>query len=119
MTQPNGDAEIDGQIAGQHIRVKGYRSIDVVLMVLVAGVFVAATYVYRDQQDQRRSEQLSTKQEHADIAGAVKALDLTMQEQTYVLTLKQEERERLNLSMPPSLRTKLYDRLYDDTRRAR
>lgn len=118
MTDENGH-EIDGQIAGQHIRVKGYRSIDVVLMVLVAGVFVSATYVYRDQQEQRRAELAEMKQEHAGIESALRALNDTTQEQTYVLTLKQDERERLNLSMPPSLRAKLYDRLYDDTRRAR
>lgn len=47
------------------------------------------------------------KAEHAKIVTAVEGVKEVVAEQTYVLTLDQKEREALNLSMPPSLRSKI------------
>lgn len=47
------------------------------------------------------------KAEHGKIVAAVESVENTMAEQTYVLTLPQQQREALNLSMPHTLRNKI------------
>lgn len=47
------------------------------------------------------------KREHENIVKVVATVETAVTEQTYVLSLTQEERERLKITMPPSLRSKI------------
>lgn len=51
--------------------------------------------------------QLDSRDEHASLKGAIDSQREAQQEMTYILTLKQEAREALNLSMPDSLRKRM------------
>lgn len=111
MADDNGP-ELDAEIAGQKVRSKGIRFLD-----LVVGACLIYAVIVKPYFDDRRTDTNweARKKEHQEIAEASKVISQTMSELSYIVSLDPEERKRLNLSMPDSLR----ERMYDDRRRAR
>lgn len=108
MAEEN-NQEVDGTIAGQHIRVKGYRFTDLLILLAFSGMFGMAWMVYQDMKAAQAQLATKTSADHEHIVRSVADLRDAMSEQTYVLTLNQGDRERLRIEMPRSLREKLYD----------
>lgn len=71
------------------------RGLGTILTIGVAGMVLIGSWVW------------DGKAEHKDITTAVGLVVEQMSEQTYVLSLKPEDREKLNISMPHSLRNKI------------
>jgi hypothetical protein len=78
-------------------RVRGH---DIIVVILVVMLFCAVGFLVwdHDHRSAQRIEALSTGQQ--EVIDEVSAL-------TYVMTLTAEERTKLSLSMPESLRKKL------------
>jgi uncharacterized protein YpmS len=88
---------------GPWVSFRGAGFLLIVKLLLVVAVLVLVLIHDREDQLARASIMATLTQQVAQQTATTEAL----QEQTYVLTLKQEEREKLNLRMPPSLRAKL------------
>ena len=86
--------QLDWQGFGMRARVRGH---DVIVVVLLVALFVGVGYLIFDH-DKRSSDRVMRLTEAQErVVDEVSAL-------TYVMTLTQEERLRLNISMPESLR---------------
>lgn len=70
------------------------------ILVLLVGVVIALGYLHHQSQEQRL----------ADSSAQHTKIEDKFNEMIYVLSLPQADRERLNLSMPDSLRAKTHRR---------
>lgn len=128
MSDDNNGAEIQAEIGGQKVRTKGYRAVDIVLIILTVGVFGGGYLTLQEFKDARRLELERITAEHVHLLTqmaqqtlGIKALETATQEQTYVLTLDPKRREALNLDMPDTLRRRVWEQERDrsDSRRTR
>jgi hypothetical protein len=102
-------AEYERRLSGGDVKIgwmgfklegKGRAVVSVVLALVVIGVLMAGGYAHDRKTDQSGAQQTH---EHAQI-------DERLNEMIYVLTLSSEEKERLKLQMPESLRRKQLER---------
>ncbi len=100
--------DFHARVAGQELRIRKYRAMDVVLILSVLGVFVGAVLVYQDQKELRQKEANLVTLEHMHLRQEIKGMKEATEEQTFVLTLSQAKREALNLDMPETLRRKAW-----------
>jgi len=70
----------------------------------------AAIAVQSSTKDAALALAASTKMEHEKLGHAIERSVEAQQEMNYILTLSQEDRMRLRLQMPDSMRRKLVDR---------
>lgn len=106
--ESEGGQDFHAKIAGQELRIRKYRVMDLVLILAVLGVFVGAVLVYQDQRELRHKESNLMTMEHLHLRQEIKGMKEATEEQTFVLTLSQAKREALNLDMPESLRRKAW-----------
>lgn len=107
LDNDNNDPQADFEIAGQKASFRNYSALSVMSIITILGTFLALFFVYNDIRSEIRKAQDLTISEHAKLGITVEALGEAISVQTYILTLTQAERERLNLSMPESLRKRL------------
>lgn len=108
---PDTDGEgqdFQAKVAGQEIRIRRYRAMDLVLIISVLGVFGGAAIVYQDQRDMRRAEQILATSEHMMLRKEIREMNEAIVEQTFIQTLSQIEKQSLQLDMPESLRRKAW-----------
>lgn len=124
---------IEGTFAGQRARLSGRETIYLIitaaamsfsgylLLTLVDGTIdsintwakvVDAQIKLRSEEHNRLAElidrhQAGMVQQHEDNNALVRTMSSLIDEQNWLITRTEEERRRLNLSMPPSLREKL------------
>lgn len=77
---------------GTEVEVRGYDIINILLVAAVAGI---GTYLWVGKDEHKQIMQHQVIQEQM------------LAEMIYVLSLPQEQRDKLNISMPQSLREKL------------
>jgi hypothetical protein len=85
---------------GFRLEGKGRAVVGVLLALAVVAILMAGGYAH-DKKNEEASTQ--RQKEHT-------AMEERLNEVVYVLTLSQQERERLNLSIPDSLRRKQIER---------
>lgn len=91
---------VEGSFAGQTFRLQGRESIYLMITLLA---LVAVGFMLWQSLDRSAVE-------HRDLGQAMGTLNETMQEQNYIITLPDEDRKALKLSMPRSLREKTLER---------
>lgn len=108
MAEDDKDKEFDAEGMGVKVHTRGYRFTDLVILIafIAAGAFIF--FAYQDMRQSRSELAVATKSDHDHIVRSIADLKGSINEQTYVLTLKQEDRERLRLDMPQSLRERIY-----------
>lgn len=106
--QPEQQPSFDANIAGQSIRTRGYRAVDLIIVLGATALCGLFWLLYVDLRVEIKRAQEQGTVEHKALGDVIRDSVLAQREQTYVLTLKQEDRERLNLDMPDSLRLRLY-----------
>lgn len=99
--------EAEGQTpGGWKGKIRGFRIADLVMAVIV--IWALAVKPYMDsERDEKREAAIS--KEHSVIAEAQKDIAVAFTEFSYIISMPQDQRAALNLSMPQSLREKLYD----------
>lgn len=115
-TLPDEQPEFDASIAGQTVRTKGYRAIDLVVVLGATALVGLFWLLYVDLKGEVQRTRDQATMDHKSLGDVIKESTIAQREQTYVLTLPQGDRERLNLDMPDSLRLRLYG---GDVRRPR
>lgn len=90
------DVEVEGPF-GTRIKFYGRQLTSVLLMVMIV---IGIGYLI-SQHDSKASEAMSKIQANQE------ALAQHMDEMIYVISLSEKDREKLNISMPPSLRNKI------------
>lgn len=111
MSEDSGP-EFEGKIAGQEVRAKGIRFLDLVVGACLIYAVIVKPY-FDDQRADTRWELM--KKEHNNIAETTKLMAQSIAELSYIVSLDTDERKSLKLAMPDSMR----ERMYDDRRRAR
>ena len=105
--------ELEGEAPGGFKgKIRGFRIADLILAVVV--VWALAVKPYLDSERDRARDAAIAK-EHSTIAEAQEKIAVAFTEFAYIITLEQDRRSALNLSMPQSLREKIYS----EPRRAR
>jgi len=94
------ELELDGP-GGLKFRVRGYDFLTLVILGIATGL----GWLLWDLR-------ANAQREHAEITKTQVVVETSVAEMAYILTLSQAEREKLNLSMPESLRKKARDRNY-------
>ena len=111
--------ELPGGIKG---RVQGYH-LGNILQLVMAAVLTAATMILYDlRQEAKASGEKTSKQvseEHDKLRISIDRGAEAQEELNYIITLSTEDRERLGLGMPESLRKKLITRNGYSTHSAR
>ena len=83
------DKEIDVTIAGQHVRTKGYRQMDLIWLPLVMGVGYSAFGIYQHEataQTETRTIAQSVKEANQEIVRQLKENNLQVVESMKTLT---------------------------------
>lgn len=100
--------EVDGMVFGQKFNLKGRESIYLLITMIL---LIAVGYMLWDSTKSMRQDmaiQTTTlSQQHEALNKAVVDLNSSMLEQTYIMTLTQDERDKLKLAMPKSLRDRI------------
>jgi hypothetical protein len=91
--------ELEAEIAGQKLKLKGYHIGNILQIVLALVIGYAGLQMY-----EARGE---LKNEHGVMTLVLQKQLEAQVEFNYIITLKQDDRERLNLRMPESLRNKV------------
>lgn len=94
-----GQEEVSGEIAGQKFSYKGMHFGNVLQIALTVAICYAGWQMYESRTE--------AKAEHGVMTDVLKKQLEAQVEFNYIITLKQEDRERLNLRMPESLRNKV------------
>ena len=104
----HGDEDTEASVEGPGFKskIRGFRMADVVLAVVV--IWALAVKPYFDTQRDNERETAIAK-EHAAIAAAQEKIAVAFTEFSYIISMPQEQRSALNLTMPQSLREKLLD----------
>lgn len=97
MAEQRNGGHLDVEGFGLRARVRGH---DIIVVVLIVLLFGAVGYLVWDH-DHKNSERMTVLS-----AGQQRVIE-EVSALTYVMTLTAEERAKLNLSMPESLRKKL------------
>lgn len=106
---------VDVEVAGQKARLRGYRSMDVIGIFGFLAMCACAFLLWNDFKQDARAAVIATAKEHQELRDSNRQVAVAVAEFAWILTLKQDDREKLNLAMPESLR----NRLYEDPRRGR
>lgn len=93
-------------------KIRGFRMADLVLGVIV--IWALAVKPYLDGEREKSREEAVAK-EHGKIAEAQERMATAFTEFSFIITLGQDQRTALNLTMPQSLR----DKIYPEPRRTR
>ena len=105
--------EFDVETPMGKIRTKGYHLGNVLQIVaaVLLGLMVMMMYELRaEMKSQAPAAMAASKLEHDKLGTAIEKLTDSQSEMNYILTLTPDERAKLNLRMPDSLRRKLIDR---------
>lgn len=104
----HGDEDTEAQVEGPGFKgkIRGFRMADVVLAVVV--LWALAVKPYLDSQRDNERETAMAK-EHAAIAAAQEKIAVAFTEFSYIIAMPQDQRSALNLTMPQSLRDKVWD----------
>ena len=102
--------ELDVETSFGKIRTKGYRLADLVAFIAAVCLVLLVYMAYETRKEAKEAVQvlsLTAKMEHDSLASAVAKGAEAQAEMNYILTLTPEERNKLRLSMPESMRRKL------------
>lgn len=88
---------LEGSFGGLTARINGRETI--YLAITFSCLLVTGYMLWSSIQDAR--------EDHHVLQSQIGSINDTLQEQNYIITLPSEERERLRLTMPRSLRDKL------------
>lgn len=95
---------------GIKVQTKGYH-LGNLLQMLIAALMALGIYMFFEMRGEARVtwEKMANaaKAEHAALAVSIDRQTEAQEEMNYILTLSPADRERLNLSMPKSLRDKI------------
>lgn len=81
MAEQSPDQEIDLQIAGQHVRTKGYRLLDLIWLPMILGIgYIGLTLQQHDAnaKDDKATLAATLKESNANIAQALKENNTNM-----------------------------------------
>lgn len=103
----NGLVDAEGEAPGGFKgKIRGFRIADLVMAVIVIWALAVKPYLDAEREDRREQ---AIAREHKVIAEAQEKMAVAFAEFSYIISMRQERREELNISMPQSLREKLYD----------
>lgn len=104
------DKEFEVETPVGKLRAKGYHFGNVLQMV-IAGLIAVGVYMFFEMRNEARTTwdkmANAAKAEHAALSVSLDRATEAQEEMNYILTLSPSDRERLNLSMPRSLREKV------------
>lgn len=92
-----GGDTLEGSFGGLTARINGRETIYLFITVVC---LIVVGYMLWDSIEEAH-------QDHQAIQSTIGSMNDSLQEQNYIITLTSEEREKLKLSMPRSLRDKL------------
>ena len=114
MSEDTGEGkEFEVETPVGKLKARGYHFGNVLQMVIAALLAVGVYMAFEMRNEARTSwAGLATaaKAEHAALAISLDRQTESQEEMNYILTLSPQDRERLNLSMPKSLRQKIIQR---------
>lgn len=106
MAEQPPQEELNAEVAGQKFSYKGMH-LGNILQIIIVGAAVAAYFAFTTSAK-------SAKEDHDKLAKILEAQQKVLEKQldaqvefNYIITLDPDERKRLNLRMPESLRIKL------------
>ena len=98
---------------GIKVQTKGYHLGNVLQFIIAAAIIAGVFTLMEFRSEAKDAAKLlasTTKTEHDHLGAALIRSVEVQQEMNYILTLSPERRERLNLSMPESMRRKVIGR---------
>ena len=111
MSEDNGTGkEFEVETPLGKLKTKGYHFGNI-LQMLIAALIAVGVYMFFEMRQEARTTWAgmasATKAEHSALAISLDRQTETQEEMNYILTLSPQDRERLNLAMPRSLRQKM------------
>ena len=94
MSDDNSDKEIDATIAGQHVRAKGYRLIDLIWLPLVAGVGYTVITLYNHEASAQAEKKVlseTLKESNKSVSEALKEQNAIFLQAIKDLTAEQKK----------------------------
>lgn len=111
MTNPDANKEVKVELPGGiKAEAKGYHLGNILQLVLAAVATAGAMILYDLRTELKTSsdtQHKAVKEEHTQIRQAIEKSAEAQDEMNFILTLTPEERQRLNMDMPESLRRKV------------
>lgn len=111
MAEPNEDESVSVGFKGWTVGARGRHLTHLAYVSVLVLIVIMALWAHEQQQAMReRMTQQTIANIQTSVQTSMKEISQKQDETTYVLTLTTEQRERLKLQMPASLRSKTAQR---------
>lgn len=101
-----GAAEASANFKTGEVRLKAYRTMDLIMGMTLIGVFGGLFYVVKDLKESTSAALMTMSKEHEEIRKTYADTATAIKEVSWIMTLSQERKEMLELTMPDSLRAR-------------